>query len=203
MPYYPKNRIQTNLYTSGDEFVIKTTSSPYQGYYYKLYNGETYTGKTPNDGTPQLLISSLSIVSDKTDDSLFNTTNPELPSTVLDYLNTLSQQPEDKKLPTPYYPDPNIQDYKLGEITRYFARKINEPLFIEINKTDYNNLKQHNPQYFWEMYLVEALPWDITGNKDQVTTTNKKLVELIEYKSKWYGFTKYIALNGGFTKFYK
>jgi hypothetical protein len=51
--------------------------------------------------------------------------------------------------------------------------------------------------------LVEALPWDITGSKDQVTTTNKKLVELIEYKSKWYGFTKYIALNGGFTKFYK
>jgi hypothetical protein len=203
MPYYPKNRIQVNLYTSGDEFVIKTTSSPYQGYYYKLYNGEIYTGKNPNDGDPQLLIPSSLITSNNTDDSLFNTLNPELPIPVLDYLNTLPQQPEDKKLPVPYYPNPNADDYKLGEITRYFAKKINESMFIEINKADYNNLKQHNPQYFWELYLVDALPWDIRGNKDQVTTTNKKLVELTEYRNKWYGFTKYIALNGGFTKFYK
>jgi hypothetical protein len=203
MPYYPKNRIQTNLYTRGDEFIIKVSQEPYQGYYYKLYNGETYTGKTPNDGVSQLLIPSPSIGQDNSSDSLFNTLNPSYPTSVMDYLSALSEEPQDKKLPVPYYPDPNIQDYKLGEITRYFAKKINEPLFIEINKTDYNNLKQHNPQYFWEMYLVEALPWDITGSKDQVTTTNKKLVELIEYKSKWYGFTKYIALNGGFTKFYK
>jgi hypothetical protein len=203
MPYYPKNRIINNLFTDGTEFVIKTTKSPYQGYYYKLYNGDVYTGKTPNDGTSQLLIPSSDIISDKSEDSLYNTINPDYPVEIIDYIRVLPQNPQDKKLPVPYYPDPNIQDYKLGEITRYFAKKINEPLFIEINKTDYNNLKQHNPQYFWEMYLVEALPWDITGNKDQVTTTNKKLVELIEYKSKWYGFTKYIALNGGFTKFYK
>lgn len=203
MPYYPKNRIQTNLYTNGGEFVIKVSKEAYQGYYYKLYNGEFYTGKNPNDGISQLLTPSSDITPDNSFDSLYNTVNPDLPLSVINYINTLSQEPQDKKLPVPYYPDPTVQDYELGEITRYFAKKINEPLFIEINKTDYNNLKQHNPQYFWELYLVEALPWDIRGDKNQVNTTNKKLVELTEYRNNWYGFTKYIALNGGFDKFYK
>ena len=38
MPYYPKNRIITNLYTSGGEYIIKKTGLPYIGYYYSLYN---------------------------------------------------------------------------------------------------------------------------------------------------------------------
>ena len=48
MAYYPKNRIVTNLYTRGGEFSTTITGQEYTGYYYKLYNGTYFTGKTPN-----------------------------------------------------------------------------------------------------------------------------------------------------------
>ena len=47
--YIPKNRILTNLYTPGNEFVVKTSEKNYSGYYHKLYTGEIFSGKTPND----------------------------------------------------------------------------------------------------------------------------------------------------------
>lgn len=206
MPYYPKNRIQTNLYTNGGEFSIKSNSLPYSGYYYKLYNGEIYSGKNPNDGTPQLLIptSELDVLnSDNVNDSLYNVLTPSNDTNVLDYLALVPKYPKDRKIPTPYYPDPSAQDYELGEITRYFVKKINEALYIEINQNEYNKIKDQNAQYLWEIYTAEALPWSISGNKNTVTQTNKNLTGLLEIRSKWYGFGKYILLTGGFDKFYK
>ena len=47
--YIPKNRIQTNLYTNGGEYVIAQTQQEYIGFYHKLYTGETFTGKNPDD----------------------------------------------------------------------------------------------------------------------------------------------------------
>jgi len=49
MTYIPKNKVQTNLYTSGGEFVYKFKGTPYTGNYYKLYNGKYFTEKTPDD----------------------------------------------------------------------------------------------------------------------------------------------------------
>jgi hypothetical protein len=47
--YIPKNKIQTNLYTSGGEYTLLSSGQNYIGYYYKLYNGKYFTGRTPND----------------------------------------------------------------------------------------------------------------------------------------------------------
>ena len=203
MPYYPKNRIQTNLYTNGDEFVIKSNQSPYEGYYYKLYNGEIYTGKNPNDGNPKLLIPSTEVNLDKVNNSLYNTEAEEITISNIEYSNLRPKTSLTKKLPTPYYPQPTEQDYNLGEITRYFAKKINEASFIEISKSDYKNFKSHNDEYFWVLYDVALTPWEISGLENKVVNTNRDLVTLVEIKSKWPGFIKYITLNGGFNKFYK
>ena len=47
--YVPLNRIITNLYTAPGEFVYKNSNAPYNGYYWKSYNGKIFTGKNPND----------------------------------------------------------------------------------------------------------------------------------------------------------
>ena len=50
--YYPKSQIQTNIYTDGTELTYADgpqKGTAYRGYYYKLSNGEMWTGKTPEE----------------------------------------------------------------------------------------------------------------------------------------------------------
>lgn len=47
--YYPKNQIETNLY-SRDELVFANTTQFYTGFYFKTSDGQYFTGKEPNDG---------------------------------------------------------------------------------------------------------------------------------------------------------
>ena len=56
MPYIPKSRIQPNLYTAGKDYVILDTLEPYIGYYYKIYTGQVFTGKNPDDKPNFILI---------------------------------------------------------------------------------------------------------------------------------------------------
>ena len=84
--YYPKSQITPNLYTNGGEYLVSSTLLPYQGFYYKLYNGTAFTGKTPNDGVPQLLIS----VSD-------SIPNPSQEYSVVSIVPRIQRSPELKK----------------------------------------------------------------------------------------------------------
>ena len=56
--YTPKNRIITNQFTQGEEYVYKniTPQQYYVGFYYKTYTGKYYTGKNPNDPPNEELI---------------------------------------------------------------------------------------------------------------------------------------------------
>ena len=54
--YYPKNKIQTNLFTSGGEFMFPSDRKEYQGKYWTTYLGETFSGEGPDDSTSQTLI---------------------------------------------------------------------------------------------------------------------------------------------------
>ena len=56
MTYYPPNRIKTNLYTQGNEYVIESTGENYKGYYWKTSSGKIYTGKSPASPQTQLLV---------------------------------------------------------------------------------------------------------------------------------------------------
>jgi hypothetical protein len=119
MAYYPKNKIQQNLQTNGGEYKTipnYNNSGPfYSGYYYKLYNGKTYTGKYPGDGSNEEII-----LSTFNSPSLPNITSP-----------TTTETP-------PLYPTP--KDYEVGVFTRYFIKKRNEFLFDELTKDQYNNV---------------------------------------------------------------
>ena len=201
MPYYPKNRIETNLYTRGGEFSVTITGEEYKGYYYKLYNGTFFTGKTPNDKPnqelipliPQLVEESPVIVTLIQDNDL----------NLRKYFSLLETSPKDKRLPVPYYPKPTKQDYELGEIQRYFSKKVNEIIFIEISQIDFDNLIEQNSAYLWQYYTTFSIPWEISGIKDEVENINKKIVALAEFNNKVAGFGTYIIKTGGFLKFYK
>jgi hypothetical protein len=58
--YYPKNKIITNLYTNGGLLYYLESQLPYIGYYYKLYNGKYFSGKSPNSAEQELVLNTSS-----------------------------------------------------------------------------------------------------------------------------------------------
>lgn len=201
MPYYPKNRIETNLYTRGGEFSVTITGEEYKGYYYKLYNGTFFTGKTPNDKPNQELIPLIPQLVEES--PVIVTLSQDNDLNLRKYVSLLETSPKDKRLPVPYYPKPTKQDYELGEIQRYFSKKVNEIIFIEISQIDFDNLIEQNSAYLWQYYTTFSIPWEISGIKNEVENINKKIVALAEFNNKVAGFGTYIIKTGGFLKFYK
>lgn len=187
--YYPKSQIKTNLYTNGGEFINNDTKQEYIGYYYKLSTGEYFTGRTPSDKPNSLLIYIKNIDTQLTDNEsvlLYNTIN------VINSSNIIPQ----------YIPEyPTNQNYTNGEFRRYFCKKTNELIYIEINKDTYNLLLNKDPQLLWQLYEPFYINWILVGDKETVAKINKNIVELIMFKQKYYQFNNYLQNN--FLKFWK
>jgi hypothetical protein len=212
MSYTPLNRIQTNLFTAGGEYYVLSTKQIYQGYYYRLYNGKIFTGKTPDDyQTAELAVYNSNEIQNLN-------TNPQqllkqsvtaldteviLPgiSTYLTIVGTPIENPPVLKAPTTYFPQPTPQQYQVGEFLRYFAKKTNELLYIEITKETYVSLKSQDSGYAWQFYLPFQLPWQISGDKMMVAKTNRNMVLLTEQRLKIKGLQQF--LQEDYTKFYK
>jgi len=163
MAYYPKNKIQTNLFTNGGEYQtlesnILGIDTSYTGYYYKLYNGKSYTGKFPGDGNNDeiVLIGGKLIPKQKTP----ITNVPQL-------------------FPTP-------EDYKNGFFTRYFKKKVNEFIFEELTLDQFNNV-------YIVLYIPFSLTWRLVGTDiDTVYNINKNTSLLTEQKFKVPSFNGYL-----------
>jgi len=174
MTYIPKNKIQTNLYTSGGEFTIFPSGLNYIGYYHKLYNGKYFTGKTPNEPNIKEIIKS--------------EVSPD-PNILI-------------PLVIPYNPLlPTEQDYQVGEFRRYFSIKRNQAIFTEISKETYDKFKQQDPQTPWRSYRVFFLTWKLTGDINQVAQVNKNITELTESRERVFGLSLYLKEN--WTQYYK
>lgn len=202
MPYYPKNKIQTNLYSNGENLVKALTIELYTGPYYKLSNGKMYVGANPNSlRYPEELIplipptsSPSTQITNKT-----NYTNPENNIIVNTYVGNLPSQPTEQLLPTPHFPNPNVEDYKRGYFTRYFTKQINDTSFIEIDKKTYQNLNSKNSEYLWQLYYVTEIPWQIIGNATDVYKTNESIV-YIQEKNNFKGLSQFLRKN--YVKYY-
>jgi hypothetical protein len=174
MTYYPKNKIQQNLQTNGNEYKTipnynNSIDSFYSGYYYKLYNGKTYTGKYPGDGpNEEIIFFTLGLP------SLSNVTS-----------STTTNIP-------PLYPTP--KDYEVGVFTRYFIKKRNEFIFDELTKDQYSNVNT-------TLYIPFQIQWQLVGDKDATYTTNRNMVLLAEQKNKVPGLQSY--LKEDYLKYYK
>ena len=74
-------------------------------------------------------------------------------------------------------------------------------IYLEINKDTYDKLVGHNSQILWQLYIPFNLPWQLTGDKEQVYKTNKNITELTSVRQKLPMLAEY--LKNDFTKYYK
>jgi hypothetical protein len=180
MVYYPKNKIQQNLQTNGDEYkTIPNYNNDnnvfYIGSYYKLFNGKTYTGKYPGDGpNEEIIYAPMYFVVDESD-SISPITSNLTPSII-----------------PPLFPTP--KDYEVGVFTRYFIKKRNEFIFDELTKDQYSNVNT-------TLYIPFQIQWQLVGDRDATYTTNRNMVLLAEQKNKAPGLSIY--LKEDYLKYYK
>jgi hypothetical protein len=199
MPYIPKSRIQTNLYTAGGEYLTVQDNQNYIGYYHKTYKGSIFTGKSPDDKPNRSLIPAFSSIEEENSSykiSIF-------PSGDTLKFSRLKNINFDSTLNSPqlHLTQPTEQDYKLGEFRRYFCKKRNEFTYLEISSSDYNKIVSQDPIIDFTSWFPFNIPWSLTGDKDKVGQTNKNIVLLQINKDKLYGFDKY--LKGDYLKYYK
>lgn len=189
--YYPKSYITSNLYSNG-ELLLVGSNTIYTGYYFTILNGKTYTGRFPDDGEQLELLPLVSedspLEPDETNfitDLRFNS-----PNFTYSTLNNKPTSPPPDPKPSPYYPNPTQQDYKLGEFTRYFSKKVNEEIYIETQILTKNVL-----------YIGFSLPWSITGDKDSTYNLNQKIVKLKEEQLNISGLGSFLKFN--YIQYYK
>jgi hypothetical protein len=219
--YIPKNRIITNLKTNQGEFVYKGTNIPYNGFYWKSYDGKYFTGKNQNDSPiteiefpipiyvsdqPSLnsfqlspLFFSVTDLDDSFDPPFVTNLSPD--TAYLSIKNISINKPDIKFLPSQYYPTPTPSDYNLGVFTRYFVVKANENIYLEVNEDTFNNIQNKSADWAWELYTPFSLPWTLTGERDTVFITNRNITQLTEQRLKRRGLQEFLKLN--YLKFYK
>jgi hypothetical protein len=157
--FYTKDEIITNLYTTGEEWMIED-SMEYKGLYHTYATGETYTAGTWTPGTSVKLIPYEFVQPDAL--AYKKLTNIEVkfdsikPSAV-----TITQQ--------------NLED---GYVTRYFIKKINESSISEIDKTQYDawvSKKIDN-----NLYVAVEVFWKIAGNRNTELVRGVQLPGVVE-----------------------
>lgn len=195
--YFPKSQIKTNLYTNGGEYILSTTREEYKGYYYELANGKKYTGKSTQD-KPNILLLIPNIIQNF---SLAALSGDDI---LEDNIYTIDESPS-KSLPTrslPLYNPtlPTDKDKSLGVFSRYFCKKTNELIYLEIDKQTYSSLNSRSSTIAWDLYTPLTTLWYIKGDKEKTYKANKGLISLIEQRQQWYGFSKY--LKEDFLKYY-
>jgi len=61
-------------------------------------------------------------------------------------------------------------------------------------------MSSHNDSYLWQLYKTTSLPWQISGNIENVLNTNRKIIRL-EEKNGFNGLS--LFLKGDYIKFYQ
>ncbi len=205
--YYPKSQVKTNLF-SNNNFALLATGELYVGPYWQNSLGKYYTGNTPQDRPNQELTpvnsgagNPLGAANTINEDPLvyneFLTTSDD----VLVYNSVTTNKPSLTLIPPYLATLPTEQDYQIGEFRRYFCKKTNEVIYIEISKTTYEALLIKDPNILWQLYYPFNIAWQLTGDKEQVYKTNRNIVELTSQRLKLPRFGDY--LNNNYLKYYR
>jgi hypothetical protein len=199
--YYPLSQITTNLYTNGEEFVIAANNAPYKGYYWKTSQGKFFSGKTPQDTPIQKIIPVSDLVPSSPEGTVVYTElSYESPESVYySYIKKPKYKP--LQIPTYFLNIPTNKDYQTGEFRRYFCKKANELLYLEISKDTHDKLKNKDSSIYYQYYIPFNISWQLIGNKEQVYKTNRNVVELVSKNLKLSRFNNY--LQNDFTKYYQ
>ena len=215
--YIPKNRILTNQYTDDNKLMVKSTQEYYRGFYYKQFDGKYFTGKTPNDLPNNELVPIEDTATTFLPDAIQNSIAYGDYPTIFDDLNTPGydqgmvvdyarlqginlDEAARTLIPNQAYPEPTIDDYELGQFTRYFCVKVNQPIYLELNKETYEKIRDKDVAYLWQPYTPFKIQWTIVGDREEVKQTNRNIVLLQERDNKRIGLSSFLKNN--YTKFY-
>ena len=220
MPYYPLSQIQTDLFTNGNEYVIKSNLSPYKGSYYKISTGKSFTGNVPSNQSKEIILIDLATNQPISDNKI----SIEVPSSKIVNIVSLSStddagvydnkgniiykantsnytsDSQPRTLPSSYYPVLTQEQKNKGQLTRYFAKKSNELRYIEVDKKTYDALESKSSDIAFDLYVPASLIWKIKGDKQEIYTSNKAATTSVEQQFRWPGFSQYF--KDKFTQFY-
>ena len=215
--YIPANRIKPNLYTRGNEYVRKSNRKNYIGFYYSLWNGRFFTGKTQNDKPNEELIEVSAAMADvwaRRDEGqifqeyAYNYDKEVVPGQSqnmidIDIYNFASDTDISvtKLIPQQSYPLPTEDDYLLGVFTRYFAVKANELQYLELDHLTYQKLNKKSINWMWEMYPIFSIQWTLIGDQTEVARANRNQILIAEQSNKRLGLNSFLRKD--YLKFYK
>jgi hypothetical protein len=191
--YYPSSQIKTGLFTNGNEYFKISDNSIYVGNYWKTSDGKFFTGFSPDSN----LYEELFPITQLTEESKLTSILIKTGSVNVDnYLKIKNLNPNN--LPIVYSPSysltfPIKEDYEAGVFTRYFCKKINELIYLELSKNTYDKLLGNDSSIDYNTYIPFEIPWILKGrNIDQVARENFKNTSAIEKQQNLLGLTQYI-----------
>lgn len=177
--YFPKGRIQENLYTNGGEFKKASNDTDYVGPYYKTFDGKAKTGPNPLEGPSESLVAV-----DANKDSRIPQSNINQA-----YLKNSSIKTNTNILslailidPTSYQAIPTEEDYQRGYYLRFFAQKRKGQAYniVEINEETYTDLTVNKQKYNYLTWKALKLFWQLTGPKKDNKTNRTQVIAGIE-----------------------
>ena len=196
--YYPKSQIKPKQYTNGGEFAYANNSQEYIGYYFKVSTGKYFSGRNQDDKPNEELLSINADIT--TDETALSTDSAVVVVDPIYSYVTNTPVPPPTAIPS-FNPNlPTQQDYQNGEFRRYFCKKTNEVIYVEINQDTFDKLVAKDPQILWQLYQPFIITWQLTGNQEQVARINKNSVELVSFRNRFPRFDEYLKFD--FTKYY-
>ena len=151
--YYPASQIVPNLTTNGGEFEYSSNREQYSGSYFATSDGKFFTGVNPNN----------QLQSENIPEDYYVLNDQYYYAKDVDIF-TMGEPPSN---PTSTFPLPTEKDYKIGEIQRYFLKKVNEILYMEVSQTTFKQYSEKSSGVNYSLYLAFSLPWIVTGQRNK------------------------------------
>lgn len=152
MKYFPKSRVITNQKANPGQFKM-ANGQIYTGPYYTTFKGESFTGESPTNGFSAPL-TEMPLTSGQSSIDIINSNYKQLKPVEVNLID-----------PTPFTPRPTEEDYRVGKITRYFARQRNGTTFrlMEIDKATYTAFTNGVGKANTALWKVVSIFWQISG----------------------------------------
>ena len=209
--YFPSSQVELNLVSNG-ELVYKTNKRPYYGTYFSTSTGKYYVG-SPNE-TVLIELIPLSVVAAKSDPlaesdpsfvqnntvgSEFSSPDARFESFNSEIYSLLTKAPITPPVvePPPFYSyRPSSDEISVGYSMRFFAKKVDELIYIEISNGTYNNFIEKTPEVAFNLYEVQPLVWYLTS-PGELSVDESNLINILEFEKKinWKNFSKYLKVN--------
>tara|TARA_R110002012_G_scaffold90080_1_gene220421 strand:- start:18 stop:575 length:558 start_codon:yes stop_codon:yes gene_type:complete len=160
--YTPPEKIETSLYTSGNEWMFISDDTEYIGLYHQYPNGSVFSEAQFNDLSQELVQYAPAIETE------FGNV----------YYNLTQARFNNYVEPIYYHPIPDNSDYNNANIARYFVQKRNNlSQIMEIDAKSFKSINRKNQSGIDAgRYQKTTIQWSITGPIDSVRIANERVM---------------------------